>query len=71
MVSVANRRYPHSPFQPEPAPPMEQYAVGDRVTHDRHGLGLVTGIQGEVAVYVDFGSGVRRLPRPTPKLHAL
>ncbi len=50
---------------------MEEYAVGDRVTHDRHGMGLVTGVQGDVAVYVDFGSGVRRLSRPTPKLHAL
>ena len=40
---AASRRYlPTSPFGPPPAaPPVEQFAVRDQVTHDRYGLGRV------------------------------
>ena len=42
--------------------------VHDRVSHDRYGLGSVTGTEGEAAVLVDFGSGVYRITLPTTKL---
>ncbi|MGN6634128.1 MAG: hypothetical protein ACTHJ6_01530 [Oryzihumus sp.] len=51
--------------------PVERFEVGERVTHDRHGLGRVTACDGEAAVYVDFGHGVRRVTLPTSKLHRL
>jgi hypothetical protein len=51
--------------------PATRFAKGDRVSHDRHGVGLVTGCEGDAAVYVDFGSGVRRIPTPSSKLHTL
>lgn len=34
-----------SPFSaPDPEPPGERFAVGDKVTHDKYGLGTVTGV---------------------------
>jgi hypothetical protein len=75
MVPPApGRHLPRSPFNSarEAAKvAAERFAVGDRVTHDRHGMGVVTGLDGDAAVYVDFGAGVRRLILPTSKLHVL
>ncbi len=51
--------------------PVTHFVKGDRVSHDRHGVGLVTGCEGDAAVYVDFGSGVRRIVTPSAKLHSL
>ena len=53
------------------APP-EHYAEGDRVTHDRFGLGRVTGLEGDDVVHVDFGAGTRcRIVLPSTKLNKL
>lgn len=40
----------------------------DRVSHDKYGLGLVIGVEEDVAVLVDFGSRQERIPAPYPKL---
>jgi len=62
---------PSSPFQPVSAPPIEKFAIDDMLTHDRHGLGRVVGIRGDNEVHVDFGSAVRRISLPNPKVTRL
>jgi hypothetical protein len=70
---AASRRYlPTSPFGPPPAaPPAEQFAVQDQVTHDRYGLGRVIGVEGDATLVVDFGSCCRRIMTPYAKLTKL
>lgn len=68
------RHLPSSPFnsaREAARVPVEHYEVGERVTHDRHGMGRVTALEGDAAVCVDFGWGVRRVSLPTSKLHRL
>ncbi|GAA5006688.1 hypothetical protein GCM10025734_47030 [Kitasatospora paranensis] len=74
--SAALRRHlPTSPFRRAAAPPPpKRFAVGDRVTHDEHGLGRVVAVEGgdgEIAVLVDFGSRKERITAPFPKLFVL
>jgi hypothetical protein len=60
-----------SPFDrpPEVAPEPEVYELNDRVSHDQHGLGVVSALEGTDAVTVDFGSGERRrVTLPSTKL---
>lgn len=66
--AVARRHLPSSPFKPPVTRPPKQFAVGDRVTHDEHGLGRVIGIEDEIAVLVDFGSLQARIMSPYGKL---
>ena len=71
---AATRRYlPGSPFNniPEPVRHIETYAVNDRVTHDRYGLGTVIGVEEEIAVLVDFGTQQERITSPYSKLTKL
>jgi hypothetical protein len=73
-VRAATRRYyPGSPFNniPEPVRHIEQYSVNDQVTHDRYGLGVVIGVEEEVAVLVDFGTQRERITSPYSKLTKL
>ncbi|MBX9244401.1 hypothetical protein ICW40_06220 [Actinotalea ferrariae] len=42
--------------------------VGDRVSHDRHGLGRAVGLDGDRAVIVDFGGDIRRVELDSPRL---
>jgi hypothetical protein len=67
------RQIPGSPFSRpvSPAEPDETFAVGDQVCHDRHGLGRVIEITGTTELVADFGSTVRRIPLPSPKLTKL
>src|SRR5215467_4283138 len=67
------RRYlPGSPFKPPaPAPPAETFAVHDQVTHDRYGLGVILGVEDDIAVLVDFGPQKLRIPVPCAKLTKL
>ncbi|MFE3879406.1 hypothetical protein ACFXPX_34025 [Kitasatospora sp. NPDC059146] len=46
--------------------PLKRFAVGDRVTHDRYGLGRAIGVEGDgdIAVLVDFGSRQERITQP-------
>jgi hypothetical protein len=71
---AATRRYlPGSPFNvpAAPAPPVETFAVRDQVTHDKYGLGVVVGVEGEAAVLVDFGTQKMRIVAPYAKLFKL
>jgi hypothetical protein len=69
--AVTRRHLPSSPFNVPVARPVEQYAVHDRVTHDRYGLGSVVGIEPETAVLVDFGVQRVRITAPYTKLSKL
>jgi hypothetical protein len=61
-----------SPFNaPDPEPPAERFAVGDRVTHDKYGLGTVTGVEEGTALLIDFGPHVQRILTPSAKLFKL
>lgn len=69
--SAAQRRHlPGSPFNSPPAPAIELFAVGDRVTHDKYGLGRIVASE-EAAVVVDFGADRMRVPSPFRKLTKL
>lgn len=68
------RPVPGSPFA-EPAAAVAapaDYAVGDRVTHDRHGLGVVLAVGFPAVLRIDFGaSGVHQLPATDDQLNQL
>jgi hypothetical protein len=69
-ASAGNRRYlPSSPFKPPPqAPPVEQYALHDLVTHDKYGLGRVIHVEGDTAVVVDFAPRKVRVMAPFTRM---
>lgn len=71
-TSAATRRpLSTSPFDvPPPAPPAEQFAVQDQVTHDKYGLGRVISVE-EGALVIDFGSRRVRIVTPCAKLAKL
>jgi hypothetical protein len=71
---AATRRYlPGSPFNnlAEPVRRVESYALHDQVTHDKYGLGVVIGVEEEIAVLVDFGTQQERITTPYNKLTKL
>jgi hypothetical protein len=70
---AATRRFlPTSPFGPAPsAPPAEQFAEHDQVTHDKYGLGRVVTVQDEAALVIDFGAQRMRITMPCAKLAKL
>ncbi|WP_433476434.1 hypothetical protein ACQPZP_04915 [Spirillospora sp. CA-142024] len=69
----ARRRHlPTSPFPPpSAAPPLQEFALHDQVTHDKHGLGRVVAIEPGTAVLVDFGTGKVRVLAPYVQLFKL
>ena len=69
---AAARRYlPGSPFNAtDPVRPAETFAIGDQVTHDKYGLGVILGVE-DHAVLVDFRPHQRRIPLPCAKLTKL
>lgn len=69
---AATRRFlPTSPFKPPPpAPPAEQFALQDQVTHDTYGLGRVIRVD-DTALVVDFGTQRVRIATPCAKLSKL
>lgn len=70
--AVTRRHLPTSPFKAPPAaPPAEQFALQDRVSHDTYGLGMVIGVEDDIAVLVDFGTQQRRIAAPYAKLFKL
>lgn len=71
MTTPARRRLPSSPFLPPVEVDHPTYAVGDRVCHDTFGLGRVIGLEGTIAVSIDFGSFTRRVTLPASRLSAL
>jgi hypothetical protein len=69
--SAAQRRHlPGSPFNVKPAPVVERFAVEDRVSHDKYGLGRVVAEE-DAAVIVDFGAQQIRIASPFDKLTKL
>ncbi|ARZ70331.1 ATP-binding protein [Streptomyces albireticuli] len=50
---------------------MQKFDVGDRVAHDRYGLGRVIGVEEDIAVLVDFATRQERIPGPYTKLTKL
>jgi hypothetical protein len=72
-ASAGKRRYlPSSPFKPPPeAPPAEQYALDDLVTHDKYGLGRVILVEGDTAVVVDFAPRKVRIMAPFTRMTKL
>lgn len=64
------RRHAASPFQPDPEPVIEVFAVGDRVSHDSHGLGRVVSVYASGAT-VDFGSSTIRVATPFSRMTKL
>ena len=46
---------------------IEQYELGDRVSHDSHGMGRVISVESG-AVTVDFGDATVRIVSPYTKL---
>jgi hypothetical protein len=70
--AVPRRQLPGSPFNvPVNVEPADTYTVADLVTHDKYGLGTVTGVEEGIAVLVNFGSHERRLSTPCAKLTKL
>ena len=71
--AVSRRHLAASPFSiPEvSAPSTVGYDAGDLVTHDRYGLGTVSGIEEGVALLIDFGSHRQRFSMPCAKLTKL
>ena len=52
--------------------PIKVFEVGQRVSHDKEGLGRISTVDGGYAVVVDFGGGkLIRVLAPFAKLHAL
>jgi hypothetical protein len=70
---ATRRHLATSPFNkpPAPEPPAEQYAVEDRVTHDRYGLGRVVTVSDSTSVTIDFGSRLVRIQTPCAKMTKL
>jgi hypothetical protein len=70
--AAPRRHLATSPFSvPDPEPPAERFSVDDKVTHDKHGLGTVTGVEDGTAVLIDFGPRVLRILTPCAKLTKL
>jgi hypothetical protein len=70
--AASRRLLPGSPWNNLPVePPVEQFTVRDRVTHDKYGLGWVVLVEDDDAVVIDFGSHKVRILSPFAKLTKL
>jgi hypothetical protein len=69
--AASRRRPPGSPFKPPVVEPLPVFAVDDRVTHDKCGLGRVVAVEEDIAVLVAFGDQELRIVAPYAKLTKL
>jgi hypothetical protein len=70
--AASRRVLPNSPFNVAVVPePVVQYAVNDRVQHDKYGLGRITGIEDGTFLLIDFSSRQERIATPDAKLTKL
>jgi len=70
--ATARRLLPTSPFgAAPPAPPAEQFAEQDQITHDKYGLGRVISIEDDATLVIDFGARRVRITVPCAKLAKL
>ena len=58
------RHLPTSPFKAPVEPVAKHFALGDRVSHDRYGLGTIIGVEDGIAMLVNFGSLQARIVSP-------
>lgn len=58
------RHLPTSPFKAPAEPVAKHFALGDRVSHDRYGLGRIIGVEDGIAMLVNFGSLQARIVSP-------
>jgi hypothetical protein len=65
------RHLASSPFPPAPVIEHPTYVMGERVCHDTFGLGRVIGVEGTIAVSIDFGGFTRRVTLPASRLFSL
>jgi hypothetical protein len=70
MTTPPRRHLASSPFQPDPEPTIEQYALNDLVSHDSYGMGRVIQVEA-AAVTVDFRSQTVRIRSPFHKMARL
>ncbi len=61
------RHLASSPFQPDPEPTIEEFAVDDLVSHDSYGMGRVIHVEA-TAVTVDFRPQTVRVVSPFHKM---
>ncbi|WP_433166454.1 hypothetical protein [Kribbella sp. CA-247076] len=70
--ATTRRHLSTSPFKPRDPEPVKVFEAGQRVSHDKEGLGRVVSVDSTQAVVVDFGGGkLIRFLAPFAKLHAL
>jgi len=70
-TTPARRRHlSSSPFKADPEPVIEQFELGELVSHDSYGLGRVVSVEAG-AVTVDFRPQLIRVASPFPKLSKL
>jgi len=70
--AAGRRHLPTSPFAAAPpAPPAEQFAEQDLVTHDKYGLGRVITVEDDAALVIDFGARRVRITMPCANLTKL
>jgi hypothetical protein len=70
--ATTRRHLSTSPFAVQASEEIKSFDVGERVCHDREGLGRVHSVEHDGAVIVDFGGGkLLRHVAPFAKLHAL
>ncbi len=70
--ATTRRHLSTSPFKPREPTPIKTFEEGDRVSHDKEGLGRITAVEGTHAVIVDLGGGkLLRVTAPFDKLHVL
>jgi hypothetical protein len=70
--AAGRRHLPTSPFAAAPpAPPAEQFAEQDQVTHDKYGLGRVITVEDDAALVIDFGARRVRITIPCANLTKL
>ncbi|GIG30697.1 hypothetical protein [Cellulomonas marina] len=68
------RHLPNSPFaaaRAAAAATRIELEPGDRVSHDRHGLGRTVRLEGDRNAIVDFGGDLRRVALDSPRLERL
>lgn len=69
---TTRRHLSTSPFTAKASDAIKSFEVGERVTHDREGLGRVHSVESDGAVIIDFGGGrLLRHLAPFAKLHSL
>ena len=70
--ATTRRHLSTSPFKPRVPDPVKVFEVGQRVSHDKEGLGRISSVEGTYAVVVDLGGGkLLRVTSPFAKLHTL